>query len=1043
MKYKMIKYLIRTYILLVVIIGAATQIVLAQNNICSNCHKDVSTTSLSKRLTKVQAVSTERGLGIQDKGQVSNYLGNYGVLSNYLEYFNDAIHWPSTANTERQYCFGLGLVAAVKGNVITSVLGGITEKVDWSPKSGSRGKLFSGDVKVSSSDETPILASSDNSETWPEGYYDANKNWVSTSGVRHWPGHFRIDLDSTSPTFGKEVEGEFVSDRDIYSVFDDKNNTNPQGPVGLEVEQTAYSYGRPYAEDMLFWDFTIHNTSGKQLDSVYVGYYAIFRPDYDYKDYINLVKVNPKSTNGDFIYVYDINNKKDGAWANTDGDMGIVGLQVLQTPDNLGVTDFHYFARDYAPSIDEQMWPIISSNPNDANLAVPSEYFHGSNNRIDETKLDSLKKYYPDGAPINYYVVTGPFSIKAGDSVKSSIAVVMGNSGSVLNSPDTTDLMNNARVAQKMYDRKFQGSGPPATPKVTATPDDKKVTIAWDSDAENSVDVLTGKKDFEGYKIYRSDDQGKTWGTSVTDASGNVVGYKPIKIFDLVDGIKGTDPAFNQSLGEDSGLKHSYVDSNLVNGVTYWYCVASYDKGNQSADSLEQSYQSALGTSLLQPNTVAVIPGLKAQNYSKAKYSPSSTADGSIAATGGLCDGTVKLSIIQPDAVTSNDYLITFVDSAKVVSGSTTTYTLGFNLYRIANKTGDTTLVLDHHLFTDDSGDNLPVVDGFRLTVKNSSSGIHSIGWTKVNKDTSTFDWRTGTVAKYKSLGNQVVQEDIYTTDDIRITIDTTASGGLTAHWYDYFTNSNIDTLQHLPLKVEIVTDTLNPVDISKNTWLYDFAVKASWDSYRKYYYSPLGWDLVPGGKGFTPGSSGYYEKYVDVLVLEQLNINSATNDTTHNGLWLQTNNFPDTYINADGDTVYKKAVAPSQGDQFTITTYKPFRKGITYKFNTQKSSVASKQNIELDKVRVVPDPYIVSNVYETNQYGKRLMFTHLPGECKISIYTLAGDHVSDVYHNNNNGYEFWDMRTVNSQYIAYGLYVYVVSVPSGQKKVGRFLVIK
>ena len=48
-----------------------------------------------------------------------------------------------------------------------------------------------------------------------------------------------------------------------------------------------------------------------------------------------------------------------------------------------------------------------------------------------------------------------------------------------------------------------------------------------------------------------------------------------------------------------------------------------------------------------------------------------------------------------------------------------------------------------------------------------------------------------------------------------------------------------------------------------------------------------------------------------------------------------------------------------------------------------------------------------------------------------------------DLDHDDNLGYMFWDMRTYNQQYIAYGLYVYVVSLPDGQKKVGKFLVIK
>jgi hypothetical protein len=243
-------------------------------------------------------------------------------------------------------------------------------------------------------------------------------------------------------------------------------------------------------------------------------------------------------------------------------------------------------------------------------------------------------------------------------------------------------------------------------------------------------------------------------------------------------------------------------------------------------------------------------------------------------------------------------------------------------------------------------------------------------------------------------------------------------------------------------LKIEVVTDPNNPIDISANTWLYEFAIKAPSD-YRSLYYSPLGWDLVPGGKGYTKGSSGYYEKYADVLVIEKVTVNKTTNETTYSGLYLNTNNFPDNYINANGDPVYKPAIAPQHGDQFTIKTYKPFRKEIRYEFTTKKQDYVATQEIDLDKIRVVPDPYVVANVYETNQFGKKLMFNHLPNECKISIFTVAGDHVADVDHSDGKGYEYWDMRTVNGQYIAYGSYVYVVSIPNGQKKVGKFLVIK
>ena len=1037
----MLKFLIRYFILIILLVLISGH-AFAQMPTCESCHKDNSIKNLVPLLKP--SSNEERGIGIMDKGQIANYLGNYGVLSNYHEYFNEAIRWPAAAGQETHYCFGLGLIVASKGNVVTSVIGAGTDKYDWSPKDGSRGQIFSGDVTAPPPDETPFLAMSDNPETWPEGYFNETGSWVSTPGKRHWPGKFRTNIDETSPNFGEQVEGEFVSDRDIYSVFDDQDNSNPAGSLGIEVEEMAYTYGRPYAEDMLIWEFTIHNKSGGQLDSVYVGYYAIFRPDFDNKDYINIIDSNPNDQidNLDFVYIWDINNTKDGAWATDPTDMGIVGLNILATPKNMGVTDFHYFSRDVAPSIDEQMWPIISSNPDDPNLVGKYFYFHGDNRRMDNTNPDSLSQYFPEGAPINYFVMTGPLTLAPDETVVSSVAVVMGSSGNIPFQPDTSDLMKNMRVTQQMFQRKYQGSGPPKTPVVQAHASDKQVRIVWDSDAENSTDNLTGKKDFEGYKIYRSDDLGKTWGTPITDLYGNVIGYKPLKIFDLIDGIKGPDPAFSQSLGDDTGLKHSYVDDNLINGIEYWYCVTAYDKGNQNSDSLEQSYQSALGHSIMESHTVSVIPGVIAQDYNDATYNPLLNPEGSIPALGGVCQGLVKLDIIKPELITGDDYLITFVDSTLEIVNLDTNYVLGFNLYRISAETGDTTLLLDHHLFSNDTEDNLPVTDGFRLTVLNTPSGVEFVGWTKVNGDTSTFYWNTKPVERY--IGDpSVVQEDVYTVDDYRVTIDTNESGGLNAKWYDFFTGISYDTTFHLPLKVEVVTDPNNPIDVSNNTWLMEFAVKAPWVDYREFYYSQLGWDLVPGGLAFTKGSPGFYEKYIDILNFEKYEINSGTGDTTYTGLLLQTNNMPDDYVNAYGDPIHINGVAPMQGDEFTIRTYKPFRKEIYYEFSTNPANYSNTADIDLNKIRVVPDPYIVSNEWETNQFGKKIMFNHLPSECKISIFTVAGDHIIDLNHNDNQGYMFWDMRTYNDQYIAYGLYVYVVSLPDGQKKVGKFLVIK
>ena len=998
--------MILKYIIILALFTFYCSFVQAQIRTCQTCHDKL---DVDKDLSLKKSLSSEeRAIGVLDKGQLANYIGNYGIISHYLEYFNNALHWPAAANNERQYSFGLGLVVAVKGNVITSVVGAFAEKVDWVPKDGSRGKIFSGDVTAPPPDLTPFLPMSDNYETWPEGYFDDQGNWIDTPGKRHWPGHYRIDINPDSPSYGKEVEGQFVSDRDIYCVFDDSDNFHPEGPVGIEVEHTAYSYGRPYAEDMLLFEYIIHNKSGRHLDSVYVGYYAVFRPDYDFKDYINIIDSNPQDEhpNGDFVYVWDINNTKDGPWEDDLSDMGIVGLNVLETPNNLGVTDFHYFNREVAPKTDEKMWAIITSNPHDANLALPEAFFHGNNRRIDDTHPDSLKKYFPEGAPINFYIMTGPFDMAPNESVKSSMAIVMGSSGIVPDAPDTTDLMKNIRVAQQMYQQKYQGSGPPKTPVVKAVPGDRKVQLFWDSEAENSIDVLTDDNDFEGYKIYRSTDKGKTWGTHITDYFGNVIGYKPIMIFDKIDGIKGPDPAFNQSLGNDTGLRHSYVDSNLINGFEYWYCVTAYDKGNQDPNSLEQSYQSALGHSTLESHTVAVTPGVQPMDYEIPE--PIET----LSPVGGKCDGEVYVDIVDPEALTGHGYKITFVDSTSEIEDDDTIYVAyAFTLI----DTTDNDTLLHKHPFSDESGDNLPIVDGFRLRIYDSPSGVQT-KWTKVNgSDSCDFYWDINPLGP----NDQVV---VYSEDNFKIVIDTTETGGLTARYYDLWSEEPTDSTTHLPLRIFVVTDPENPIEVSENTWLGEFITSP----FPPEFFSPPGWNLIPGGAGYV----SHIPTYPDRIIMEYINSNEDTS-----GLRLVTNNGPE------------GTIPPSHGDEFTIRVFSPFRKEIHYAFGTTKPiyklDTSPDEDVDLSKIRVVPDPYIVSNIWETSQFGKRLQFNHLPSECKIKIYTVAGDHIRTIYHNDNKGYEFWDMRTNNDQFIAYGLYVYVVSLPNGQKKVGKFLVIK
>jgi len=122
-----------------------------------------------------------------------------------------------------------------------------------------------------------------------------------------------------------------------------------------------------------------------------------------------------------------------------------------------------------------------------------------------------------------------------------------------------------------------------------------------------------------------------------------------------------------------------------------------------------------------------------------------------------------------------------------------------------------------------------------------------------------------------------------------------------------------------------------------------------------------------------------------------------------------------------------------------------------------------------MDNIYVIPNPYFGRSKFdgrrENDKKGdksKRLWFVNIPENCKIRIYTLAGDLVKEIDHNGPyqediitvskaatqgitaSGMHAWDLLSKNKQIIAAGVYLYSVEdKKSGDLKVGKFVVIK
>ena len=106
----------------------------------------------------------------------------------------------------------------------------------------------------------------------------------------------------------------------------------------------------------------------------------------------------------------------------------------------------------------------------------------------------------------------------------------------------------------------------------------------------------------------------------------------------------------------------------------------------------------------------------------------------------------------------------------------------------------------------------------------------------------------------------------------------------------------------------------------------------------------------------------------------------------------------------------------------------------------------------QIDSVKVVPNPYLLYSNYETNATNEqRIMFTHLPPQGTIRIYTVTGQFTQQITWTpadlKGNGDLYYNLLTREGTLLSSGLYIFSVTAsgPSTQKRaqVGRFIIIR
>ena len=302
--------------------------------------------------------------------------------------------------------------------------------------------------------------------------------------------------------------------------------------------------------------------------------------------------------------------------------------------DQIGLSSFYYFNFGVGPQMDDdpRLWEEM----------LPG-YF---NNSISNTDADFLFS-------------SGYFPLKKNLTERFSIALLFGD--------NLPDLVRNKQTVQTIYNQNYNFAKAPDLPSVWAYSGDGYVTLYWDDNAELSVDRITGD-DFEGYKIYKATDTQFTDAGVVTDAFGTAKFNIPIKQYDKVNEYQDFYPGHVDGiqfyLGNNSGLVHSWTDTNVINGHRYFYAVTAYDHGSIVKEILPAETSKFVtmnrgGKVITAKNVIAVIPDAPAIGYVDAPKEkdvyPVSTPVGT---------GTMKINNIDPSKIPDNNiYQIYFKDT--------------------------------------------------------------------------------------------------------------------------------------------------------------------------------------------------------------------------------------------------------------------------------------------------------------------------------------------------------------------------------------------
>ena len=688
----------------------------------------------------------------------------------------------------------------------------------------------------------------------------------------------------------------------------------------------------------------------------------------------------------------------------SESDMiGLTAFRLFPVPSHAQSNSTRWFKNDKA------MWELIGEN-------ILEEYIDNISNLIE-------------------VFASGPFPLYKGRTERISM--------SELHSYDPLEGLNSSshiapalyelkKIVQVIYEKDYRFAQPPKMPTLTATPADGKVILTWDnvSDTKTRDPFLGNINDFEGYKVFRATDKYFSDAEVITDGYGTPMFMKPIFQCDIKDGKFGfTDFGLvngtGYNLGSDTGISHVFVDENVMNGRTYYYGLVAYDYGapnigpgiSPSENNVVVELNEAEEVRSVGKNVAIVTPFKNAAGYipPDITINQSNTSGGGVVTPSVLARSSIKKShqykvTFGIDTVanlpkydygliyTTNSITVTDKNENAVVYQDSPEKFTGSNLINV-DSLGYWTLKTDAPFDTD-------VFDGLQLNID-------------MPYETGTFDFANSGWVTGSGILRVVpsIRESSYMPWD-----------------YDIIFSSNSTIYTTTTKSKSGFKDALD-ARISSNQILlgqsFDFYVK------NETLVKPDGNHVLMDMVVYDINSNGVYDKYEDKVLVGGMN---------DNGRWAGT-------VFVIDFNLASSATYPRSDDIFRVKFSRPFWKDdfIEFTVNTYEGINADSLSKTMDEIRVVPNPYVATNVMEpavSNQFlnqRRQLMFTNIPAKAVLKIFTISGILIKEIKINNSpeRGIIHWDMLTKEGLEIAAGMYLYHVEAETGEEKIGKFAVIK